>query len=123
MADVRPADDIDFARFYGPVQVSAKWLGQALWRGRAVIGFGGLIETEEGEWLAFLEVPASERKPFLYRHILDGFRQAQDQGARIIRAACDRDIPRAEALMLRLGFRQTDEIIDGKVVWQWKSQR
>ncbi|MBL0935511.1 MAG: hypothetical protein IBJ07_12275 [Rhizobiaceae bacterium] len=117
MADIRPADAIDFARFYGPVQVASDWFGHALWRGRLVAGFGGMIETGEGEWLAFLEVPANERKPMLYRRILDGFKEAKARGAHTIRACCDPDIPRSEALMLRLGFCQTYEQINGKAVW------
>lgn len=117
MADIRPADEIDFARYFGPIQIETRWIGHALWRGRVVAGFGGMIEESDGVWLAFLEVPASERKPFLYRRILDGFRQAREQGCRTVRALCDPSIPRADALMIRLGFVRTDETINGRAVW------
>lgn len=121
MADIRPADDIDFARFYGGVQVTGQWIGRALWRRRLLAGFGCVIETAEGEWMAFLEVPAEARKPGIFRHILEVLAEARKRGARVIKATCDTSIPRAEALMLKLGFKPTDEILDGKVVWQWVS--
>jgi len=121
MADIRPADDIDFARFYGGVQVTSRWVGRALWRRRLLAGFGCVIETSDGEWMAFLEVPAAMRKPFIFRHILQVLAEVKASGARTIKATCDTAIPRAEALMLKLGFRPTDEISDGKVVWQWVS--
>lgn len=121
MADIRPADDIDFARFYGGVQVTGQWIGRGLWRRRLLAGFGCVIETGEGEWMAFLEVPAEARKPCIFRHILEVLAQAKTRGARVIKATCDTSIPRAEALMLKLGFKPTNETLDGKVVWQWVS--
>lgn len=121
MADIRPADDIDFARFYGGVQVTGQWIGRALWRRRLLAGFGCVIETAEGEWMAFLEVPADARKPGIYRHILEALSEVKKRGGRSIKATCDISIPRAEALMLKLGFKPTDEMLDGKVVWQWVS--
>lgn len=123
MADIRRADETDFARFYGPVHITSRWIGHALWRGRVVAGFGGMIETDDGVWLAFLEVPADARRPFLYRRILKGFEEAKAQGCRVVRALCDPSIPRADALMRRLGFQETDEMIDGKAVWTWNLQR
>ena len=120
MSEIRDADAIDFARFYGGYEVTSRWVGKGLWRRRVLAGFGGLIETGEGEWFAFLEVPASERKPSLYRHIQGAFADAKEQGARVIRAACDSSVPRAEALMIRLGFEPTEEELDGKVIWEWR---
>ncbi|RVK73165.1 hypothetical protein CN159_02090 [Sinorhizobium meliloti] len=120
MAKITPATDIDFARYYGGVQVAGRWVGRAMWRGRMIAGFGGLIETEEGEWVAFLEVPQEERKPHIYRHALAAFADAQREGARVIKAWCDVTIPGAERLMKRLGFSPTQEIMDDKVVWKWE---
>lgn len=119
MVDVRPADDVDFASYYGATQVKGRWIGRAVWRGRRIAGFGGLIEVKDGEWFAFLELPAPERRPSIYRHILTAFQEAREQGATVIKATCDMRIPKAEALMDRLGFKPTDEAVDGKVIWQW----
>lgn len=121
MTDIRPADDIDFARFYGGVQVTSQWIGKGIWRRRLLAGFGCVIEVAEGEWMAFLEVPAGERKPHIYRHILQALTDAKKRGARTIKATCDTSIPRAEALMRKLGFEPTQETLDGKVIWAWVS--
>lgn len=121
MGDIRPADDVDFARFYGGVRVTGRWIGRALWRRRLVAGFGCIIETAEGEWMAFLEVPAADRKPHVFRHVLQVLNEAKGKGARVIKATCDTSIPRAEALMKKLGFEPTEETLDGKVVWAWVS--
>lgn len=117
MVDVVPATDDEFARFYGGMQVNGKWVGRAIRRGRLLSAFGGLIETNDGEWFAFLEVPSHERRPSLFRHILAAFDEAKANGARVIKATCDMRIQRAEALMLKLGFEQTQEEHEGRAVW------
>lgn len=117
MGDVVRATDDEFARFYGCMQVTGKWVGRAIKRGRLVAAFGGMIEVSDGEWVAFLEVPQHERRPSLFRHILAVFDEARASGATVIKATCDMRIPRAEALMLKLGFEQTQEEHDGRAVW------
>ncbi|WP_017275774.1 hypothetical protein U8C32_02540 [Sinorhizobium medicae] len=117
MAKIIPATDIDFARYYGGVEVTGRWVGRAMWRGRMIAGFGGLIETDAGEWFAFLEVPREERKPHVFRHVLAAISEAREQGAKVIKATCDTSIPRAEALMNHLGFEPTEETHEGKAVW------
>lgn len=121
MAKITPATDIDFARYYGGVEVTGRWVGRAMWRGRMIAGFGGLIETDTGEWFAFLEVPREERKPHVFRHVLAAITEAKEQGAKIIKATCDTSIPRAEELMKHLGFEPTEEIVNNKVVWKWQN--
>lgn len=116
-SEIVPATDDDIARFYGGIEFTGKWFAKAMRRGSLVSGFGGMIETEDGVWFAFLEVPAHERKPILYRHIRDAFDRVKGQGAKVIKATCDTTIPNAEKLMVRLGFRPTDEELNGKVVW------
>lgn len=117
MAEIDRATDDDFARFYGGMQVTSKWVGRVIRRGRLLSAFGGLIETREGEWVAFLEIPSRDRRPSLYRHIRAAFEDAKEQGAKVIKATCDMRIPRAEALMLKLGFEPTQEEHDGRAVW------
>ncbi|MDW9772551.1 hypothetical protein GOA89_11560 [Sinorhizobium meliloti] len=120
MAEIIQADEDHFARFYHGMQVTGRWIGRAMVKGRLVAGFGGLIETEAGEWIAFFEVPEHERKPSVLRHIKAAFAEAKEQGAKVIKATCDTSIPRAEALMRHLGFEPTDETLDDKVVWAWR---
>lgn len=117
MAEVERATDEDFARYFGGQQVTGRWVGRAMKRGRLVAGFGGLIEIDDAEWLAFFEVPDEERKPSLLRHIKAAFAEAKEQGARVIKATCDTRIDRAEALMRHLGFEPTEEQHDGRAVW------
>lgn len=117
MPEIVPATEDEFARFYHGMQVTGRWVGRAMMKGRLIAGFGGLIETGEGEWVAFFEVPAHERKPSVFRHIKAAFAEAREQGAKVIKATCDTSIPRAEALMRHLGFEPTDETLDGKELW------
>lgn len=117
MVEIVTATEDEFARFYHGMQVNGRWVGKAMKKGRLIAGFGGLIETEEGHWLAFFEVPAHERKPSLLRHIKAAFAEAQAQGAKVIKATCDTSIPRAEALMTHLGFEKTDDEHEGRVIW------
>lgn len=119
-SEIVPATDDDIARFYGGIEFTGKWVAKALRKGKLVSGFGGLIETEDGVWFAFFEVPAHERKPILFRHILEAFEAAKAQGAKVFKATCDTSIPGAEKLMRRLGFAPTEDEINGKVVWAWQ---
>lgn len=118
--EIVDATEDDVARFYGPIEFSGKWIAKALRKGSLVSAFAGLIETEDGVWFAFFEVPAHERKPILYRHILAAVEAAKAQGARVLKATCDTSIPGAERLMVRLGFEPTQDEINGKVVWAWQ---
>lgn len=119
MKSISFATDDDVARFYGGIQFSGAWHAKAMHRGRLVAGMGGVIETEPGVWVGFLEVPEGERKPSLYRHVIEMLDAAKASGATTIKTWCDDSIPRAEAMMRRLGFQPTDEIIDGKRIWAW----
>lgn len=121
MAKIAWATDEDFARYYRGNECQARWVGKSMRRGLVIAGFGGAIETTDGEWVAFLEIPDSERKPSLYRHVLEGFERVKEQGATAIKAVCDTSIPRAEELMRRLGFEPTDETVNGKVLWKWQN--
>lgn len=116
---VSAATEDDIARFYGGIEFSAPWHAKAMRKGRIVAGMGGVIEMEPGVWLGFLEVPAHARSPSLFRHVKDVLEQARASGAIKVKTWCDDSIPRAEAMMRRLGFQPTDEKIDGKVVWEW----
>lgn len=113
------ATDDDVARFYA-LQFPRGWMGKVIRKGRLVAGFGGLIECENGDWVAVLEVPAHLRVPSLFRHAMRLLRDAKDQGVARIIATCDPEITRSEEFMRKLGFVPTEEEIDGKVIWQWR---
>lgn len=120
MPVIEKATDDDIARFYGGIQFDAQWHAKAMRKGRLVAGMGGVLEIEPGVWVGFLEVPAHERRPSLYRHVIDMLNAAKESGAVKIKTWCDDSIPRAEAMMRKLGFVPTDETIDDKVVWVWE---
>lgn len=121
MAEIRDADDVDFARFFGGVQVTSDWIGKAAWKRRKVEAFGCLIDMGDGVWNAFLDIPLTARRPSMYRHILGVLAKARAKGARVIKAACQADIPRAQELMERLGFEPTEEEFQGMRVWVCRS--
>lgn len=121
MSEIRDADDVDFARFFGCVQVTSRWVGKGLWRRRVLAAFGCLIEMQDGVWMGFLDLPVAARRPSVYRHIRQVMDKAREQGATIIKAGCDTSIPRAQELMERLGFEPTDEEFEGKTVWICRS--
>lgn len=120
VAEIVPATEDEFVRFYHGIAPTARWIGRAIRKGRLVAGFGGAIEIGEGEWYAFLDIPSHLRKPIVYRHILAGIEEMKREGASLVRVVCDDRIPRAEALLTRLGFELTDEEIDGKKVFIWQ---
>lgn len=114
------ATEDDIARFYGGIQFNARWHAKAMRKGRLIAGIGGVIETEPGVWFGFLEVPAHLRRPSLYRQVVQVLDEAKALGAREVRTWCDKSIPRAGAMMRRLGFVRTDEMIDGKAIYSLK---
>jgi hypothetical protein len=117
---VEPATEDDIHRFYGGIEFKTGWHGRVMRKGRLVAAFGGALESEEpGVWYGFLEVPRHLRRPALLRHALSVLNEAKASGAKVIRAVCDENIPRAREFMLRLGFKPTDETIDDKAVWEW----
>ena len=121
MAKIVWAEFEDVVRFYGPIEFIGRWVGKAVKRNMAVIGFGGLLEQQDGTWLAFLEVPKAYRKPSIYRHVVQGVAKAKADGATVIKALCDESIPGADRLLRHLGFEPTGETVDDKVVWIWQN--
>lgn len=119
MAEIVHATDDDIARFYGGIEFNSRWHAKAMHKGRLVAGIGGVIEVEPGVWIGFLEVPAHERRPSLYRHVVEMLEAAKASGATTIKTWCDDSIPRAEAMMRKLGFVPTDETIDDRKLWAW----
>ena len=116
MQGVVDATDDDVARFYRSIQFHGDWTARCIRKGRLVAAMGGVMEIEPGVWFGFIDLPAHLRGPMLYRHTVKVLNEAKAKGARVIRAVCDTDIPRAEAFMRRLGFRPTDE-----GVWEWEA--
>lgn len=118
MAEIVPATDDDVARYSGGMSFTSRWVGKSLKKGRLVAAIGGAFEIEDGIWFGFLELPSHLRRPSVFRHVIDVLRMAKEQGATVVKATCDMQIPRAEEMMRKLGFEPTDEIISGKVVWK-----
>lgn len=120
MDEIVTATDDDVARFYRGVQFTAPWVGKAIRRGKLVAGFGGVMEIGEGLWFAFLDIPAHLRRPSIYRHVLGVLDEAQAMGALKIRAVCDTGVPRAEAMLRRIGFEPTEETDGERTVFEWQ---
>lgn len=110
----------DIVRWYGPIEFTAQWSAKVIKKGSLVVAFAGIIEIESGVWFAFFEVPKQHRKPILLRHIREIVDDVIQKGAKVIKAYCDHDIPRSEALMKHLGFVETKELLGEKVIWQWE---
>lgn len=114
----RDATEEDIVRFYGPIEFSRPWVAKVIRRGSLIAGFGGLLEIEDGKWIAFFEVPAHLRKPHVFRYIKQAFDEAFERGAVTVIAKCSTHIEGAERLMRHLGFQPTDEEMDGEPVWK-----
>lgn len=117
MDEIVPATDDDIARYSGGMSFNSRWVGKALKKGRLVAAVGGAFEVEAGVWFGFLDLPSHLRRPSVFRHVIGIIRMAKEQGATVLKATCDTNIPRAEEMMRKLGFEPTDEIVSGKVVW------
>lgn len=118
--EIVDATEDDIVRFYGPIVFQGRWVAKAIRKGSLVSAFGGLIEENEGEWLAFFEVPPHLRRPSIYRHIVAAFNEVKGHGAKVIKAICDTRIDGAEKLIRHLGFLPTDSTINGMQVFEWR---
>lgn len=109
---VRPAEDMDFVKLYG-MPAPENWEGFAGVNGRLVIGLGGVVKTDTGNWGFFDAIPSAKVPVVIHRlavRFLSGYRET-------VKVVCDTSINNAEKWLLRLGFEKTDEEYGGMNVW------
>ncbi len=86
----------------------------------AIVGIGGLIFAGDAVYASLVMDDALRAHKFaLHRATLDGLRRCRARGIRRIIAFAEPGRPRAEAWLLRLGFRPG--LIDGGAGWIWEA--
>ena len=109
---VRVAENKDFVRLYG-IEPPPKWRGYVGVNGNVIIGMGGIIESEAGNWGFFDAIPGAKVPVVIHRlakRLLSEFNDT-------VNVVCDTKIANAEKWLLRLGFKQTDEEYGYMKVW------
>lgn len=97
--------------------VPAYWIGLVCEEGGARVGIGGIYEGVDGRWWA--SIKAGARRPVaLWRAARDVLEAAGNAGVAVHALADDR-IEGAERFLMRIGFRPTDEMIEGYRVLKW----
>lgn len=115
---VRVATDDDFRAFFAK-EPPPVWTAMAGIRDGELIGIGGVVYSEEGIAVGFLD--ARERPSVtLHKTAIRFLRAMQAVGEPVIYAACDRNIPRAEEWLARMGFKLLPERHDNSELWRWK---
>ena len=117
------ATDEDLARFFRGAVVHDEWYGMCARRGKLVTAMGGVFRGPGGAFYGFLDIGAGQRGPHAYRHAKRFLKRISDAGVDVVRTTCDESIPRAREFLERLGFIETDELLDGKVMWECQVSR
>lgn len=86
-----------------------------------VVCIGGIAYMPDGSHVAFMHAKDSARgyRVLLHKTAVGIIAQARKRGIRMLVAVADEDVPRAEAWLGRLGFKQ--ETIAEQKVWIWHS--
>lgn len=115
---VEPATDDTFARFYRGVVIHHDWIGYVAKQGRLVVAAGGLVQRPDGQWIGFMDMPAHLRTPLALKYATKLLKEAASRGAASVQVTCDETIPKAEKFLVRLGFEKTEDVVDGKAIWE-----
>lgn len=118
MLIVRLATDADFRDFFH-ADPPAVWTGLCGERDGAIVGIGGVVYSEDGVAVAFLDT--KERPGMtLHRAGLRFMAAMREVGEPIIYTAADETLSRAADWLMRLGFKMTPDIIDGRRIMTWR---
>jgi len=113
---LRSATADDWSGMTG-LPIPAHWIGLVYEEDGEALGLGGLCEGEGGRWWAMVQAKA--RRPVaLWRAAHEVLATARVVGVEVF-AIADTRIHGAEAFLLRIGFKPTDEIIEGHRILKW----
>ncbi len=111
LRSARGEDWVALARHQPP----AYWIGLTYEEDGQPLGLGSLFEGVDGRW--WVMVSATCRRPVALWKAARQILETADRADVIVHAFVDHDIDGAERFLRRLGFRGTDEIIEGHRVW------
>lgn len=113
---LRTARDEDWQAITGK-DAPAHWIGLAYEEHGQLLGLGGLYEAADRRWWA--TVAAKARRPVALckaaREVLETAAKAEVP----VYALADQRIDGAESFLRRIGFKDTDETIEGHRVLIW----
>jgi hypothetical protein len=112
--EIRPAVRADFVRFVGRPPPE-RWGGMAANIGKLVVGVGGVCLWEDGRWWAFLDAAPVARTPARFHRTALRYLRSLDIEELFV--ACDERFDKASAWLERLGFKETNEEMNGCKVW------
>lgn len=116
---VRAATDADFIAFFDKPAPEI-WVGMCGVVDGVVVGMGGVVYSEQGVAVGFLD--ATARPSFaLHRAGLRFLKVMRDVGETHIITYCDGDIQRAASWLKRLGFTMSTQKLDGENIWEWRA--
>lgn len=118
---IRLATKSDFHRFFH-IPAPEVWTALALERDGLILGIAGVIYSEDGLAVGFLDskvaLPRSVHRSAL--RFLDVMRSV---GEKRIITYCDNSIAGAAKWLERLGFMKTSDTVEGQEVWEWLPDR
>lgn len=107
---LRTASDEDW-RSITSQPVPAHWIGLAYEEQGTVLGLGGLYEAADGRWWA--TVAAKAKRPVALRKAAREVLATAAAAEVPVYALADERIEGAERFLRHIGFRETDETIEG----------
>ena len=120
MAELIDATDEHINRFYNQeLESKGEKYIKAYIRNGVVLGLGGIVQDEKGQWYGFIHNPRAIRRAYFYRVAIKMAMLAKLKGAKSLKTTCQHDIPRAEEFLKRLGFIETTDKHDERVIWEW----
>lgn len=113
---LRLATTADFEAFYGH-PAPGDWFGLVEARPHLIEGLGLIFKCTEGRWwIAFARCPGVGKVKTAHAAAKQLLRMADERGL-TVNALSDPDITGADKWVERLGFRRSDEVKGGCVVW------
>lgn len=119
MADIALASPDDFRAFFG-IAPPPLWLAMCCRDETGVKGIAGVIYSEDGTAVGFMDKRGDLPAAALHRAALRFLTVMRRVGEPHIVTYCDETIPRAAAWLKRLGFQETERVVDNKRVWLWR---